>query len=234
MIVHSIIHVAHESIGAVEDWIEMHGHKHTTTNVYKGEALPDPDSFDLLLIMGGPMSANDNLPWMDKEKELIVKSIEAGKYIVGICLGAQLISLALGGTVTKNEHKEIGWFPVKKSLWLAQSVANYLPFHFTAFHWHGETFSIPKGAVKIMESEACANQAFIYGERTIALQFHMEMTPDYLYLMTEKGKDELVKSKYVQTQEEILSYLHLCGENNIYLYRILDCFASTYTKEKKP
>jgi hypothetical protein len=118
-------------------------------------------------------------------------------------------------------------------MWLSSRIADYLPLHFTTCHWHGETFSIPEGAIKIMESEACSNQAFIYGDRTIAFQFHLEFTPVMLQEMLIHGKSDLVESEFVQSADEINSKLHLCGENNLYLFRILDYFVCSYNKENR-
>jgi GMP synthase-like glutamine amidotransferase len=233
MRIHSIVHAGHEGIGAIAQWIEFHGFTHTSTDIGNGDSFPSPGDFDMLIIMGGPMSVNDRLDWINKEKILILNSINSGKYVVGICLGAQMIASALGAKISKNEYKEIGWFPVRKSMWVSHPITNYLPLHFTTFHWHGEKFDIPEGAIRIMESEACPNQAFVYGNRTVGFQYHMEFTPEMLQIMIDKGKNELVKSVYVQTAGEIHSQLHACSENNIYLFRILDNFLCSFKKENQ-
>lgn len=127
-----------------------------------------------LVFMGGPMSVNDHLPWIDAELNLIRQAQQAGLPVLGHCLGGQLIAKALGATVQPNPVKEIGWHDVKQSAksspWLAG-----LPLSFEAFHWHGETFGIPESAVHLLESQWCRHQAFSCG-RTLALQFHVEMT----------------------------------------------------------
>ena len=129
-----------------------------------------------LVFMGGPMSVNDPLPWIDQELELIRQAHARGMPVLGHCLGGQLISKALGGTVSANPVREIGWHTVRKlhnetaENWLGE-----LPSRMELFHWHGETFSVPDDAEVILESDHCARQAFASGN-TLALQCHVEMT----------------------------------------------------------
>ena len=141
-----------------------------------GEPVPHSiDGCSGLIFMGGPMSVNDDLPWIGQELALIRAAQSAGLPVLGHCLGGQLISKALGGVITANPVKEIGWFPVHKSgnataaRWLAG-----LPDEMILFHWHGETFSIPAGAELILENDTCAHQGFVLGN-TLALQCHVEM-----------------------------------------------------------
>jgi GMP synthase-like glutamine amidotransferase len=125
--------------------------------------------------MGGPMSVNDPLPWIGQELELIRQAQAVDLPVLGHCLGGQLICKALGGDVTRNPVKEIGWHPVRRrNNATAQRWLQGLPEETTLFHWHGETFSIPAGAECILESAHCANQAFVLGN-TLALQCHVEM-----------------------------------------------------------
>lgn len=234
MRIHSLLHAKHETIAAVANWSEHHSHSLSATNLYLGDELPCIDDFDLLLIMGGPMSVNDEnkYKWLASEKLFIKDAIDKGKYVLGICLGAQLIANALGAEVKANPYKEIGWFPVKKAMWSANPIADILPFFFTTFHWHGETFDIPENAKLIFSSEACPNQSFIYGDRTVAFQFHMEVTPEIIQGFIEYGKNELKKDKYVQSADEILSMISLTNENNLYLFRILDYFHFMFNKQR--
>lgn len=234
MRIHSLLHAKHETIAAVANWSEHHSHSLSATNLYLGDELPCIDDFDLLLIMGGPMSVNDEnkYKWLASEKLFIKEAIDKGKYVLGICLGAQLIANALGAEVNTNPYKEIGWFPVKKAMWSANPIADILPFFFTTFHWHGETFDIPENAKLIFSSEACPNQSFIYDDRTVAFQFHMEVTPEIIQGFIEYGKNELKKDKYVQSADEILSMISLTNENNLYLFRILDYFHFMFNKQR--
>ena len=146
--------------------------------------LPEPDSVDLLVIMGGPMNVyeDDEYPWLNGEKDFIRACISEGKAVLGICLGAQLIAEVLGGEVTRAPHEEIGWHPVEltepgRGL---QVFADF-PDRFTTLQWHGDTFSIPPGATHAASSEAVSNQAFTFdGGRVIGLQFHLEETRETL------------------------------------------------------
>jgi GMP synthase-like glutamine amidotransferase len=148
--------------------------------VDEGEAIPGkPEEFSGLVFMGGPMSVNDALPWIAPVLALIRSAVDAGIPVLGHCLGGQLIAKALGGAVTRNPVKEIGWSPVDVA---ANSVAGewFGGLHsFESFHWHGETFSIPPGATRILSSPHCENQAFALGPH-LAMQCHVEMTPDLI------------------------------------------------------
>ena len=176
--------------------------------LYAGEETPDPAEIGLLLIMGGPMGANDEAryPWLRNEKRFIERAIKGGTIVIGICLGAQLIADVLGAPVTKNRHREIGWFPVRRaeSATGLDGAGKVLPGSFYAFHWHGDTFAIPAGASRLAESDACANQAFLYGESVLALQFHLESTPESVRLLLDHARDELDGTKFVQGEREIL------------------------------
>ena len=141
--------------------------------------------------MGGPMSVNDNLPWIPKVTGIIQKAVEADLPVLGHCLGGQLISKALGGTITRNPVKEIGWLPVTRvDSPVARDWLNGLPPEFEVFHWHGETFSIPPGATRILASRDCPNQAFVIG-KTLAFQCHIEMTGAMVREWARVGADDL-------------------------------------------
>jgi len=160
-----------------------------------------------LIVMGGSMSIDDydEHPWLEAEKALIKQAIGAGKHVLGICLGAQLIADVLGARVYRGEHKEIGWFDVQTSQGLQESVwKDVFPISFTAFHWHGDTFNLPQGALSIGQSDACKQQGFIFDQRVVALQFHLETTPESAKALINNCKDELDGSTYVQSAAEIL------------------------------
>ena len=143
-----------------------------------GDAVPSSAlAYSGLVFMGGPMSVNDDLPWIPKVETLIRGAVARDIPVLGHCLGGQLISKALGGVVSRNPVKEIGWGEVKVSenevahAWFGD-VSN-----FSAFHWHGETFTLPQGATHLLSSAHCANQAYSIGKH-LALQCHVEMTAD--------------------------------------------------------
>lgn len=199
MQIHILQHVPFEGPAYIGQWAQDRGHTLTFTRFYEPWHLPHIDHFDWLFIMGGPMSVHDTgqYDWLEKEKDFIADAIAVGKTVIGICLGAQLIAEALGAEVFPNEHKEIGWFPVEKTL-LEHPVMSRIPNTMEVFHWHGETFGIPPGAERIFKSEACANQGFIYRSRVIGLQFHLEATPASVHLMLKHCNDDIRPSTFVQ------------------------------------
>jgi len=205
MRIHYLQHVPFEDLANIEAWARSRGHDLTCTMLFADETLPDLSSFDWLIIMGGPMNIyeHDRYPWLLKEKEFIRKAVASGKIVLGICLGAQLISDVLGGKVTKNRFREIGWFPISLTDdAISSSIFSVLPERFVALHWHGDTFSIPRGALRMAESEACPNQAFVLG-RVVGLQFHLESSKDSIDHLLENCADELTEGPYVQKPDEL-------------------------------
>ena len=156
-----------------------------------GDAVPrDARAWAGLVFMGGPMSVNDDLPWINPVLELIRDAVRKDVPVLGHCLGGQLMSKALGGSVGANPVKEIGWGEVRVAdnsvarAWLGETSA------FESFHWHGETFTIPPGATRLASSRHCANQAFATGKH-LGLQCHVEMTPEMIRAWCEGGRDEV-------------------------------------------
>ncbi|RYZ90869.1 MAG: amidotransferase, partial [Moraxellaceae bacterium] len=210
MRIHSLQHVPFEDIGSLFEDIQIQGHSLTTTHWYNGDSAPALDSFDVLIVMGGPMGVYDDViyPWLTAEKELIAKSVAAGKKIMGICLGAQLIASVLGAKVTRNVHREIGWFPLnvrtveRKKVTPEQvevvdvnhPVAIILADCKTVFHWHGDTFELPPHAQLIASSDACANQAYIIGHQIYGFQFHLETTEKSARALIEHCAEDLDNS----------------------------------------
>jgi GMP synthase (glutamine-hydrolysing) len=158
--------------------------------------------------MGGPMNIYEEkeYPWLAAEKRFIAKAIESNKIVLGICLGAQLLADVLGGRVTRNSHKEIGWFPVTlRPDGLTSVPFRAFPKEFQALHWHGDTFSLPPEALMLAESEACPAQAFsANGGRVLALQFHLESSVESVRALIQNCSDELVDGQYIQGAEAIL------------------------------
>ena len=174
-------HVPFESLGMIADSLEQHAIAFEYVDLYRAAACPDTSAIDGLIFMGGPMSANDDLPYIRWELELIGEAVSRGLPILGICLGSQLIAKALGARVYKNGVSEIGWYPVH---WTAAAARDRLHCGLSApetvFHWHGETFDLPPGAELLAHSEACRNQAYRVGENVYGLQYHLEVTPEML------------------------------------------------------
>lgn len=208
MRVHYLQHVPFEGLGSMAAFFRQKEFSIDATHLYRGENLPSLDVFDWLIVMGGPMGVNDHdrFPWLGAEIELIARAIDAGKRILGICLGAQLIAKALGMPVKRNAHREIGWFPITTSKSFRTSVlASALPSGLDVFHWHGDTFEIPSQAVSIGSSQACAHQGFVIDDRIVALQFHLETTLASARALIENCADELDGTAYVQSAEEMLA-----------------------------
>lgn len=216
--VHYLQHVHFEGLGSIEKVLKELGYTISVTRLFNNEKLPETSSFDWLIIMGGPMGVYDEAvyPWLKAEKIFVKSAIDARKTVIGICLGAQLIADVMGAKVYKNKYREIGWFDITLNPDLTEkrpfgiNLNHYLlkdvfPERTKVFHWHGDTFDIPEGAVPIASSEATLNQGFIYDKRVIALQFHLESTPDSARALIENCRDELDGSKYVQSEKEILS-----------------------------
>lgn len=203
---HCFQHVPFEGLGSIKPWLDANGYGLTCTRFFESADLPEPGNVDLLVILGGPMSVNDEeiFPWLAPEKQFVREFIASGKPVLGICLGAQLLANAMGAAVFPNPVKEIGWFPVRAANAVGASVFRFPPSE-TVFHWHGETFDLPSGAIRLAESERCKNQAFQLGKRAIGLQFHLETTPQSANDIVSNCRNELVPARYIQTGEEILA-----------------------------
>ncbi|MFW5861194.1 MAG: type 1 glutamine amidotransferase [Spirochaetota bacterium] len=206
--VHCLTHVPFEGPGYIADWAKKSNYEFSQAAVYGNEKYPHPTGIDLLVIMGGPMSVNEEnkFPWLALEKEFVYNCIQSDIPILGICLGAQMLADVLGAPVYHNPEKEIGWFEITQRDEAADSsLGRVLPRRFTAFHWHGETFDIPDGAVPLAKSAACCNQAFSYNnDRVLALQFHCESTEESVQDLVENCRDELDGSKWVMNEHAIM------------------------------
>jgi GMP synthase-like glutamine amidotransferase len=207
MRLHSLEHVPFEDMAYIGQWAAGKKYTITKTHFYENYELPGLNDFDALFVMGGPMGANDEdkYPWITEEKKFIERSIAANKIVIGICLGAQLIASVLGAKVYKNENSEIGWYPVRTTGSAQESLLfRTLPQEFMAFHWHGDAFDIPSGAIKMAESNGCANQAFEYNVKVVGFQFHLESTRDSINKLVENCSDEIVDGAYIQSAEKML------------------------------
>jgi GMP synthase-like glutamine amidotransferase len=206
MRIHSLQHVPFEDIGSLAQEIATKGHSLSTTHWYKGDSAPALDSFDVLIVMGGPMGVYDDdiYPWLTAEKELIAKAIAADKKVLGICLGAQLIACVLGAKVTRNVHREIGWFPLQINPNSTHPVASLLASCHEVFHWHGDTFALPARAQLIAASEACAHQAYVIDNQIYGFQFHLESTETSARALIQHCAEDLDNSAYVQSAHEML------------------------------
>jgi GMP synthase-like glutamine amidotransferase len=195
-------HSPGEGPGYFATFLDRHSLPWTLFRVDDGELPPSsPDAFSGLCFMGGPMSVNDDLPWISLALNLIHQASAKGIPILGHCLGGQLMAKAFGAAVTRNPVKEIGWGEVTATdtakAWLGDTT------RFEAFHWHGETFSLPQGAIRILQSAHCANQAFVLGPH-LGMQCHVEMTDTMIGSWCQQWAAENVPpSASVQTPDQM-------------------------------
>ena len=199
-------HVPFEELGNIRHWLEQQQAEIHYCRLYADDPFPSVSDIDLLIVLGGPMSVNDesHYPWLKAEKAFLTEVIAADKPVVGICLGAQLIACTQGGRVYSNYTKEIGWFDIH-ALPVAGDVLA-LPATMNVFHWHGETFTLPPGAHHLARSAACNHQAFqLAGKAVIGLQFHLETTPESLRGMVQHCGEELQVSDTIQSAESLLA-----------------------------
>lgn len=204
--VHCLQHESFEGMAAIKGWLTDHHFDITYTRFYESPALPETDDFDWLIIMGGPMSVNDEkqYPWLKTEKQYIKNAIERDKVVIGICLGAQLIANALGSRVYPNTYTEIGWFPISTNQQSQLGLLADFPDCIHVFHWHGETFDLPPGAIHLASSEACQNQIFSINNKIIGFQCHMEVDTPALLGFLDGDENTIIPAKYVQTGQEML------------------------------
>jgi len=225
MKLHALRHEVFEGIGSIGDWADANGVEVGETMLCDGDALPDLEEFDVLLVMGGSMGVDDidEHPWLEEEKVFIESAIDDGKFIIGICLGAQLVASVLGARVYPAGQKEIGWLSVKIEDGARQSeLFPELPESLTVFQWHGDVFDLPEGTECVALSEACPQQGFILDDRVIGLQFHLEMTPAGVADLIENCDAALEASEFVQDEATIKAANFNCDPTNDILAEILD------------
>ena len=174
-------HIACEPPGVYEDVLRRRGATLHRVEVDAGDELPDWREFDAMVAMGGPMSANDDaaLPWVSDEKLLIRDAVRAGLPFWGVCLGVQLLAASLGARVYAGEAPEVGVLPVELTeAGTRDPVFAALPPTLPALQWHGDTFDLLGGAVRLAGSDAYPNQAFRWGSKAYGVQFHLEVSPE--------------------------------------------------------
>lgn len=228
MKIHCIRHEPFEGLASIEDWIKHNNHQFSSTYTYLQQAFPSGCSFDFLIIMGGTASIYNSLreSWYLEEKKFLEDCIRRKTKILGICLGSQILASVLGSRIYPGKAKEIGWFPVD---FFAEDIKGleFLPGRIETFHWHGDTFDIPEGAIRLASSEVTPNQGFIYNDTVFALQFHPEMTKTSLNKIIEAAGEELNQlGDYIQSAKYILSRSDLIGINNALMFDLLNYIAA--------
>jgi len=193
MKVQIVQHIECEGPGYLDDFLHNNGIEYEIARIYEGEQLPD--NFDALIVLGGPMNvyAEERYPYLKRLNTTIKNFATGGGLYLGFCLGGQLLAKALGAKVRKNQTKEIGNFEIQLTEGGVEDPL-FKGFNtvFPALEWHGDTFEIPKGALKLVESELCANQAFRF-KNAYGLQFHLEATPEMLAEWAKVYEDELTE-----------------------------------------
>lgn len=207
MKIHCIIHASFEGPSFYRSWAQRNDHEVTYTHIRKNDDLPHPETFDLLLSMGGPQSAleTEKYPYLLKEIKLIQDAIAENKFVLGVCLGAQLIGESLGARTEKSPHKEIGIFPIELT---PEGKTNPMfqnwPHKIEVGHWHNDMPGLPDGATVLATSEGCPRQIIKFNDKTYGFQCHPEFTKKSITKLVVHGEKELVPGKYIQTAEEML------------------------------
>jgi len=211
-------HVVFEGPAEIENWCRQTRTEYKIYRIFQGDPLPSEEETDFLVILGGPMSVLDELPWLEEERELIRVFISQGKPVLGICLGGQQIAKALGADIFQGAYREAGWLPIRT---VSSETIGDLPEELVVFHWHGEQFGLPDGAERLFASEVCANQGFVYNGNVIGLQFHFESTQESIESILQNDAAFLDGSAHTQTAAEIRNQ-PIPASNREVLYRLLD------------
>lgn len=225
---HLLQHAPFEGPGYLANWLEERDFDWARSELWTCPDLPGMDDFDALAVLGGPMNVYDDLnyPWLAMEKVFLERAIAASKPVLGICFGAQLLAVVLGGSVIALGHREIGWFPVeltsegRKSRWFRD-----IPDRFMALHWHGDQFIDPPGAVHFATSRGCAAQCFGVGAHILGIQFHLESDETTIDDLICNCGHELERGVYVQTPDALRAGAVYLDRSHQYFAMMLDRFS---------
>ena len=226
MLIACLQHAEYEKPEAVAGWAAERGHALETISPLF-EEYPDPEGLGMVVVMGGPMGAYEDVayPWLVAERRFIREAIDAGARVLGVCLGAQLTAMALGGSAHPHTVRELGWFPARLTdAGRASRVLSVLPDEFTVGLWHGDTYDLPAGIETAAVTDACPNQAFeARGGRVVGVQFHLEWTPEALRTLADRHGDWFDEGgPYVQTEREFTGPGAALATGVELLYRVLD------------
>lgn len=211
-------HTPNEGPGSIQDWAHAHDHEFYVYHPYQFSNLPTANETDLLVVLGGPMSPNDDLPWIKQERVLIRKLLDQHKPIFGACYGAQQIAKTLGYQIGKAPHKEVGWAPVYRQT----DAIPGIPDQLTALHWHEEMFQVPDEAQLLFSSDLVKNQGFLLGDNVIGLQFHFEPLIDNVREMAVNDNQyPLDHNDLHQTPQEIIDH-GVPAANKQVMFKLLD------------
>lgn len=235
MKIHCLVHLEFETLGNIREWACSKGYSISVSMPSANSFFPQPDDFDLLIIMGGLMSVYQEAEyqWLKNEKEYVKAVIGCGKAVYGVCFGAQMLSEILGGTVSKNKFREIGWHKVRSLAVIHEdSTLFHVPYDLIAFHWHGDTFTLPEGARRLFESEACMEQGFIYGGNVLAVQFHPEVDEGCVENLILNCSSDLIGGKYIQSEYYIRGRTDLIKSSSDLMFAILDWFEGNIMQKR--
>lgn len=214
-------HTPNEGPGTIQQWSQDHGHEMYIYHPATFGNLPTADQIDMLVILGGPMSPNDDFDWIKQERALIQQLMNDHKPIFGACFGGQQITKTLGYSIKKAPHKEVGWAPV----YLKSNIIPGIPEQLTALHWHEEMFEIPKEADLLFSSDLVENQGFILNDNVIGLQFHFEPAADNVReIAINDNQYPMEHNDLHQTAEDIINH-GVPEENKKVIYQLLDFIA---------
>ncbi|WP_295746467.1 type 1 glutamine amidotransferase [uncultured Limosilactobacillus sp.] len=216
-------HTPNEGPGTIADWAHDRGHEVFIYHPYQFGVLPSAAQTGMLVILGGPMSPNDNDDWIIQERQLIKQLLAAHRPLFGACFGAQQIAKTAGAVIKAAPHKEVGWAPVYRQ----NTAIPELPVRLTALHWHQEMFELPKGATLLFSSDLVRNQGFLLGDNVIGLQFHLEPKNDNVREIAINDCQYPLKANDLhQTGEEIIAH-GVPAENKRAVYRMLDFISNS-------
>ncbi|MBL4647408.1 MAG: homoserine O-succinyltransferase [Gammaproteobacteria bacterium] len=234
MRIHYIIHVEFEKLGAIKTWAEQHRYDLQGTNIYRGESLPNMNEFDFLISLGGPQSVTEleRYAYLQQEVAFIQQAIAAGKLLLGICLGAQLIGHALGAPGQHSPQKEVGCFPVSlTSEGQQHPLFEQLPTSFDVMHWHDDMVGLPIGATILAKSTGCPRQMIQFTEQVYGLQCHMEFTQQNVKNLITHCLDDLADDGLYIQEANVMLQSDFSRINQL-LYKLLDAMVGIYSKNQ--
>lgn len=218
-------HAPYEQPCYISKWFDRHFIPVRDVNLWKGDNLPDVKEVSCLIIMGGPMNIyeHEKYPWLIEEKKFIRQVIDNDIPVLGICLGAQLISDVLGGTVTRLSNPEYGWVSVSRNDRATENhpFSSVIPPHLTVFQWHQDTFSIPPGSIPLFQSAACPNQGFAYNNTVMGLQFHPELDEDDIRMFLNLVEKDTGITHHEYPKEDIIQNISNYKEGNEFIDALL-------------
>ncbi len=230
-------HAPYEQPCYISKWLHHQSIPVKDVNLWSGDDLPEVDEVSFLIIMGGPMNIyeEEKYPWLIKEKKFIRNVIDHNIPVLGICLGAQLISDVLGGTVTRLSYPEYGWVSVSRTTQVTESLpfSSIIPNDLIVFQWHQDTFSIPPGAIHLFKSDTCPHQGFIYNNSTIGLQFHPELDEHDIRMFLELVEKDTEITDQDYPKDDILQNISLYKRGNEFIDSLLT-FLLIQNKFKTP